>query len=664
ISIANNLGITPLIERENSYKNAMSRQIGENLYCRYTTVPLQSDAVELFSASTRKEEVYHLAEKISDYTRLGGRYKDVFVITSDITKYADSIATIFPQFDIPFFCDLKTNLSDHIFSRYIIDYLTLFKNNFRREDTLHFVKNYLFAHSPTPPTNALPSADSYDEDVFVFENYCLKYNINYDFREFSLCAQGDEEMLRRAESVRARFFNLYSAVTFPSSDKVSAYCERIYTLIEQGGVLQNLADLIELQGKNEYSKTSAQVYEKFCAVLTQLSTILGERFVTLDSFIKSLTNTLASVQISVVPIVNDCVVFANMAKARKHDIIYLALLGCNHAVMPIVKQDVKLLSDNNIRQLAEVHIDLQPQISLENKRERFSLYQLLQEPSARLYVSYSTSDNNDTLLPSSIVSELSKMFTSKGKPLSIGQTVGNGIYTRKQALSTIVSQTRRLADMLPVKTPYFNLLTDIFASELSIYTANNYNMDNITCGNQLFFADTYTSVTKIEDYFICPYKSYLSYGLSLKEREVAELKPSVFGNILHAILENYLSAFALPESDITTRNRATASFNYVMSLDYNRVLNESKELAHILRALQAEAISLCFELKHQLENSHFVPYGLEQKFGYDESSAIVINVGDKQLRLKGKIDRIDIHNNNFIILDYKSGRAEYNENML
>ncbi|MEG2014192.1 MAG: hypothetical protein RR086_00520, partial [Clostridia bacterium] len=88
ISIANNLGITPLIERENSYKNAMSRQIGENLYCRYTTVPLQSDAVELFSASTRKEEVYHLAEKISDYTRLGGRYKDVFVITRYITIFA------------------------------------------------------------------------------------------------------------------------------------------------------------------------------------------------------------------------------------------------------------------------------------------------------------------------------------------------------------------------------------------------------------------------------------------------------------------------------------------------------------------------------------------------------------------------------------------------
>ena len=247
-------------------------------------------------------------------------------------------------------------------------------------------------------------------------------------------------------------------------------------------MVRNLIDISDLRervstfGKRQEnanlgyeSKVSLQVCEKFDSVLDNADAVIGERYLSLDEFIKTLTAGIASSRVSVIPVRNDCVVFANMAKARKHDVKFLALLGANYGAMPIIKRDCKLLTDNNIKDLIGAGINVEPQILTENRRERFSLFQLLQEPSNKLYVSYASADGGNALVPSPFVAELCKLFKSDGKNLTPTAAADEEVYSEKQAVSKIVTNKRKLKDNRFVNMPAYQILSDYFEKQTEGY---------------------------------------------------------------------------------------------------------------------------------------------------------------------------------------------------
>ena len=400
VTVCAKCGVTPNVVEGESYQNKYVEHIGRNLY-RYGDVkPIAGDGfVEIYQGATRVQEVYSLACRIQNYVRQGGRFKDVYVVTSDVNRYFNSVSTVFDEFNIPYFCDRQFALSAHPYARFVLDYLTVYRNNAKLNAVLPFVKNCLF--------NAT-SADEEKDDVYLFENYCLKYNASYRYDSFKLGK--DEPYFERADRFRARFDKLYKAVVVPAADTVDNYVQVVRQLIEYTNLNElndKFADEQEKDGFDFESKVTRQAGEKFEQVLSQATSVLGGRRVKLDEFIKTLAMGVEAVKISVLPVMNDCVIFANMAKARKHDVKFLALLGANYGAMPIIKKDCKLLSDANLKDLVDSGINVEPQIFTENKRERFSLFQLLQEPSSRLYVSYAETDGGDALTPSPFVTELS-----------------------------------------------------------------------------------------------------------------------------------------------------------------------------------------------------------------------------------------------------------------
>ncbi len=99
-------GITPNIVQGAGHSNVYTKQMGENLYRYGEAKPISADGfVEIYQGSTRTQEVYSLACRISNYVRQGGRYKDVYVVTSDVNRYYNSVNTVFEEFGIPYFCD-------------------------------------------------------------------------------------------------------------------------------------------------------------------------------------------------------------------------------------------------------------------------------------------------------------------------------------------------------------------------------------------------------------------------------------------------------------------------------------------------------------------------------------------------------------------------------
>ena len=647
-------GIEPQIISGNKHKNRYAEQIGKHLYRYDNCSPIDATGfANIYEGTTRVNEVYALACEVQRYVRHGGRFKDIYVVTSDVSKYSNAISTIFDQFDIPYFCDRQFALSDHPYARYVVDYLTLYKNNGKLSSVLPFVKNYLFCGD-------FNGELSQNDDVFLFENYCLKYNVSYRYDSFSLGR--DEVYFEQADNFRNKFNELYTQVKIPDSAPVSTYVQLIRQLIEVSNLAERNSRFAEQQssvGLSFESKVTAQAQEKFEGILIQAEQVLGDRYVKLDEFIKTLSAGVASVKISVIPVYNDCVIFANMAKARKHDIKFLALLGANYGAMPIVKSDSKLLSDRNIVDLVNAGINVEPQILTENRRERFSLFQLLQEPTHKLYVSYTLTDGTDSLLPSPFVNELGVLFSANGQALAPTLQSDEDIYTEKQAIAKVILNNRRLQDSQMVQVPSFDALKSLYADKIARYQfSKDGKQVTVERGTELYLKNSATSVSQLTDFFKCPYRFYLQYGLNVKVRAVAELNSAELGNVLHAVLEEYVRDMDQSESDEVTEQKAEKWFDYAMRDDFYKGMKNDSKMVGVLEQLKAESCRMCKVVKHQLLNSNFRNLATELSFGGNsELPPVVVEFTDGHFALVGKIDRVDVKDGRFIVIDYKSGSA-------
>ncbi len=659
MNICRRNGWTPQVITTESYDNYITEQIGKHMY-RYGDVePVEcGKAVEIFQGTTRVQEVYALACKIQKYIRDGGRFRDIYVVTSDVSKYSNAVSTIFEEFDIPYFCDRQFVLANHPFAQYVVDYFTAYRNGGKLSSVLSFVKNFFFCGDFASEDFRL------DEDVFHFENYCLKYNVSYNFCSFSLGKH--ETYFANAERFREKFNSLYASVEVPQSATTEQYVQTIRQLIAVGNLNEKNARFAEQQRSAGFAfegKVTEQVQQKFEEVLSQAETVLAGRYFKLEDFLKILTAALASVKISVIPVANDCVVFANMAKARKHDIKFLALLGANYGAMPIVKSDCKLLSDRNIQDMAANGLNVEPKIITENRREKFSLYQLLQEP-CKLYVSYTATDGTSSLLPSQFVSELSSLFTVLGEKLTETGKADENVYTEKQAIAKIISDTRKMKDNQIVKTPTYLLLKKKYGKIAKQYDFTGNGKIKISKGKEFYLKNSETSVSKLTDFYKCPYRFFFEYGLRIKPRSVAELKAADLGNILHEVLENYVKSIQKEESDSETVVKAEEFFQKAIADDFYRGMRSDVQLTGVLDQLKAESVRMCLVVKKQLENSAFTNLGTEMSFGSDaDLPPVRVDYDGGAFLLIGKIDRVDTHDGKFIVIDYKSGSAasQYSE---
>ncbi|MCS6903826.1 MAG: PD-(D/E)XK nuclease family protein [Bacteroidia bacterium] len=170
------------------------------------------------------------------------------------------------------------------------------------------------------------------------------------------------------------------------------------------------------------------------------------------------------------------------------------------------------------------------------------------------------------------------------------------------------------------------------------------------------------SPSAINTYLRCKLQFYLSYVLELSPLESIqeELESSTIGNILHAVLERL---FPL-EKPITLELLAALKkrIEEIISQVYAEGVDSKRQIyaEHGYNYLMQQALKDIIEkiINHEekrvkeLEESSKV-YTIWAK---EKQISTPLALNDEQILLKGKIDRIDIVDNQFLILDYKSGQ--------
>ena len=158
-------------------------------------------------------------------------------------------------------------------------------------------------------------------------------------------------------------------------------------------------------------------------------------------------------------------------------------------------------------------------------------------------------------------------------------------------------------------------------------------------------------VTAFRDYLNCPFRFYLKHVLRLRETgdRAVELDGARFGDLAHKVLESFARSEVSDAVDAATITAFLSA-----SLDHHARLTLGPEpLAAVqiqIEQLRERLTSFArWQAGHAGEGWRIVPSLTEKTL------ETVIDVQGAGFTVHGRIDRIDCHGNDWLILDYKTG---------
>ncbi len=182
---------------------------------------------------------------------------------------------------------------------------------------------------------------------------------------------------------------------------------------------------------------------------------------------------------------------------------------------------------------------------------------------------------------------------------------------------------------------------------------------------QHFSPDYPFSITALEGYARCPFAFYCQKVLGVEPLKTPALmaEPLELGTVSHEILRVFLGDYAGIALNREQRESYLRRLDELLDEEFPLPETAEDELGQIvLRRLQRESLRrmLRYFVDDELDwqsriNGSYLPGYFELEFGSAREKGLVLGEGKAQVRLIGKIDRLDFRTDGkaFIIFDYK-----------
>jgi len=670
--------------RENlpKYKDIISKYLFSFKFPREN---VEAEKIKLRCARDKHDEVLRLALDILKGVREGRRYKDYEVYIGNLDEYSGEIKSIFSRYNIPFFIDQKSLLIEQAKTRYILSAIKCCKSGFARQDVLDFVKNPLFYER---------EEDISIDDIFEFENYLLKYNIEYSiFKEPFTLFDPDKKVRRKSEIsilnpndlieevgskiyyvkencvpniVRQLLIDKLSPLTslneatIKMKDCVSA-CKQILVNAESAWY-KHVEDLEKISAY--YAKCSEQVDGKLKATFDEMESVLDidTNMVDFYSMVKSMVEKQ---EIALVPPYLDSV-FIGGLESRFLGEYDIYILGATNSNIPMIPGGGTILSRKDKETFFNKGaLDIIPNDKDQLYSNMYKVCDIMKKPMNMLIISYPESVSSATTKPSTIITDLIHMFSN----LKIEMVDFSNLMEDKDYVDVakLLFATKDACYYEALKNKISGNTSN---NEMPLYNSALTFVDNDNKGfENLFVEPVYvdldedktfndkTSVSKIETFYRCPYQYYLRYMLNLNVRSEAKFEGNENGTIIHDVLHNFLQDYmnGIEFNDESIKETAYKYFDIIVDTDFAR-LKQKPETRRILARVKEESARVCKNMLEIVKRSKFKPMLLEGEIGGERNDidTLSIDSANKQIKLHGFIDRVDSLDNDFYIIDYKT----------
>jgi ATP-dependent helicase/nuclease subunit B len=391
------------------------------------------------------------------------------------------------------------------------------------------------------------------------------------------------------------------------------------------------------------------------------------------------------------------------------DADYLFILGLGEKEFPDLSPPLSLLDDADRHQFRQRRL---PFSDSEERlpREMSLFHRLVALPAKELILSFPAVDpKGQPLLPSSFLRAVRDCFTSDAVVPERQRMLIEGYFQRvpiaeselrvrfaadiaDRAVGTAVWQhpllparlTENLHDAARMASSRFH------DKEFGVYDGMLSQPTIVQKLHERFGPNKTFSPTALEDYVACPFRFYLESVLRLEELDepVEEVEASLRGSAFHRALARFHRELRDQNKISETMDGLNEAVSAKLTQDLDTAIDEymkraPSDAAQVLWQLEGRRLKRFSSRYHQQWESFAGPWReksvtpaplhLEVDFGLAKytpegvridpaNPALTIQIGDVEVRIGGRIDRVDVaelkEGAGFWIVDYKTGLAE------
>ena len=594
--------------------NENQKIIFDNVYgYKLKDLGLKADVAEL---ATNLEEVEFVAKNIAKMVKNGKKYANFCVSTQK--SYFDIIKKTFSKYGICCFIDEQKLLKDTPLFVFVNCCLQLCVFGYEKDNLVTFINNH-FVQLDKEIKNDI-------------ENYILENNIEYKKIQ-KLCEQFN---IDKINNLIAFCDNIKPSQNF------EYYICKVQELFDAFGIKQSLQTLCEKfieDNQLELEKIYIQIYDKIQDLNQKLVETLGKEEISLLDFIDLYMTSFGQISISSVPLAIDQVFVGDCAKSFFESTEYMFVVGANQD-MPTQIKDTGLILDKDIETISDA-IKISPTAKIINKRNKFKLFDSLSE-CENLMVTYCIADETGKKLPSNFACDI---LTLNGNKKITREDFDNDILFNNPNILVAKQNVCATKNGETIKTAL-----KVLGQENDV---NFLNRDFVESGSMMLKNDK-TKISQIESYYSCPFKHFATYGLKLVERKEGQIKANDLGNFLHEFCEMFVNKNKSVLGKMTDKQIDENCEKIVENLknkpNFAVFCDEDNDI--LLKLLKNEVLRIANFINYEQSVSDFKIFKTEYKFDDDNLKVCVF---DKDYTIVGIVDRLDVCDNYFRIVDYKTG---------
>ena len=670
------------VRRDRFVESPALRALEKNLF-RYPLRPFEGEQedIVLFEASTPREEVHQTGLQLLRLVREKGlAFRDIALIVGDLEGYAPYVETEFAQMGIPCYIDRTRHIVLNPMIEYINSALELYQKDFSYDAVFHYLRSGL--------------SDITREETDELEDYVLRTGLR-GYRKWSrllvhkTTEMGtDEEALARINQIRERFMAQVECLHGKGKGTVEDLVNRLYTFLVENKVQEKLVRfqrLFEERNQPARAREYAQIYRLVMDLLNQIYELLGSETISLREFAEILQAGFGEIEVGTIPANADRVVAGDMERTRLNQVKALFFLGVNDGNIPKSTSKGGIISDMDREFLRESELELAPSPRQQMYIQRLYLYLNMTKPSHFLFLSFAKVNcEGKTIRPAYLIDVVRKLFPGIQVQYPQNAPLLSRVVTPREGVAYLAQGLRGYVQGYhgeEEERAFFTLYEAYGEGEEERSVRENltkaaflrYQESGLSkaVARALYGLSLENSVSRLETYAACAYRHFLQYGLSLREREEFGFESVDMGNVFHAVLERF--ARRLSESDYTWfdfpeafgENEVRKALQAYAAEYGESILYSSARNEYAITRMERVMVRTVLTLQDQLRRGEFEPdaYELSFYFADDLNSINVALSEEEQMRLRGRIDRIDTAEDEkhvyVKVIDYKSGNKQF-----
>lgn len=619
----------------------------------------------------------------------GYRCRDITVVARNPADYRGILDDMLAREGIPCYMDARQEILCEPLVVYIRAALRLAVGGWRTEEMLRLMKTDLCPLTPI--------------EIAEIENYVYTWGVDGSRweQDWTENPSGFGENMNEYERAHLARLNarrgglMRPLMTLRDSlrGRVTGrqFALAVYTwLSEQKGLSARITAQIETLEELAQPVLAAhaeRLWDEVMLILDRFALTLGDQAMPATQLEEMFTLLCRTIDMGSIPQSLDAVTVGGADRIRYSSPRVVLVLGANEGVFPAYPLGGGILTEEERERLQTLGLELAEDALTRCIEERYYAYLAVSAPSERLIVTYHTGGEN---APSPLVEAIRRIVP--------GHTVGVARREDGGDLESAHEMFDRLAQECAAPTPLTSSLRRVLAEQTAYAprlsaverAAENkpFRIEDPEVAKRLYGTDICLSATRVETFYHCPFSYFCNYGLRVRPRPEAKVDASVFGTLVHYLMETLVPVYTAegglvdtlrqqeptPETDRELMTRLQEDVREA-TVDYiTRVMGgtegKSGRFLYQVGLAERSACHMLWFTMMELRQSEFVPADFELGIHPEEdtdaegvvSLRLPTSVGSVQV--SGSVDRVDVYRRSdgsvyVRVVDYKTGHKTF-----